>query len=66
MATERPDGFNLGTNLGRAAGAGSRTTSTSTSVPRWNGDTNFMPVVAGRKTIGEAVEETLQKLRSAF
>jgi ATP adenylyltransferase len=35
-------------------------------VPRWVGDTNFMPVLAGRKTIGEAVEETLRKLREVF
>jgi len=66
QATENPNGFNVGMNLGRAAGAGIEDHVHQHVVPRWNGDTNFMPVVAGAKTIGEAIEETLAKLKSVF
>jgi ATP adenylyltransferase len=62
----RPEGFNIGYNIGHAAGAGITDHVHQHVVPRWAGDTNFMPVLAGRKTIGEAVEETLQKLREVF
>jgi ATP adenylyltransferase len=62
----RPEGFNIGYNIGHAAGAGITDHVHQHVVPRWVGDTNFMPVLAGRKTIGEAVEETLQKLREVF
>ena len=64
--TEQPEGFNIGYNLGRAAGAGIADHVHQHIVPRWLGDTNFMPVLAGRKTIGEAVEETLAKIREVF
>jgi ATP adenylyltransferase len=64
--TERPEGFNIGYNIGRAAGAGIADHVHQHIVPRWLGDTNFMPVLAGRKTIGEAVEETLAKIREVF
>jgi ATP adenylyltransferase len=63
---ERPDGFNIGLNLGRAAGAGIDDHLHYHLVPRWNGDTNFLPVVAGHKTIGEAIEQTLKKIRANF
>jgi ATP adenylyltransferase len=61
-----PEGFNIGYNIGHAAGAGITDHVHQHVVPRWIGDTNFMPVLAGRKTIGEAVEETLEKLKSVF
>ncbi|MFY9615309.1 MAG: HIT domain-containing protein [Candidatus Dormiibacterota bacterium] len=61
-----PQGFNIGYNLGRAAGAGIDDHIHQHVVPRWLGDTNFFPVLAGRKTIGEAVQETLDKLKPVF
>ncbi len=61
-----PQGFNIGYNLGRAAGAGIDDHIHEHVVPRWLGDTNFLPVLAGRKTIGEAVQETLDKLKPVF
>jgi ATP adenylyltransferase len=61
-----PQGFNIGYNLGRAAGAGIDDHIHQHVVPRWSGDTNFMPVLAGRKIIGEAVQETLDKLKPVF
>jgi ATP adenylyltransferase len=61
-----PEGFNIGYNIGRAAGAGITDHIHQHVVPRWFGDTNFLPVLAGRKTIGEAVEETLGKLGEVF
>jgi ATP adenylyltransferase len=64
--TVRPEGFNIGYNIGRAAGAGITDHVHQHVVPRWLGDTNFLPVLAGRKTIGEAVEETLTKLKAVF
>jgi ATP adenylyltransferase len=64
--TEHPDGFNVGMNLGRAAGAGIDDHIHLHVVPRWNADTNFMPVIGGAKTIGEAIEETREKLQKAF
>jgi ATP adenylyltransferase len=64
--TVRPEGFNIGYNIGRAAGAGITDHIHQHVVPRWLGDTNFLPVLAGRKTIGEAVEETLAKLKEVF
>ena len=65
-ATVRPEGFNIGYNIGHAAGAGITDHVHQHVVPRWHGDTNFLPVLAGRKTIGEAVEETLAKLKQVF
>ncbi len=64
--TMDPDGFNIGINLGKVAGAGIEDHIHLHIVPRWNGDTNFMPVIADVKIIPEAVEETYKKLRSGF
>ncbi len=60
----RPDGHNLGWNLGRVAGAGVVDHVHLHVVPRWNGDTNFMPVLADTKVIPEALVETARRLRA--
>ena len=60
------DGFNGGWNQGRIAGAGIDTHLHFHLVPRWSGDTNFMPVLADVKVIPEHLEATRAKLRAAF
>ncbi len=62
----RPDGFNLGVNLGRVAGAGIEQHLHIHVVPRWNGDTNFMPVLAGTTVVPEALKDIAAKLRAAL
>lgn len=62
----RPEGFNIGANTGRAAGAGIPDHVHLHVVPRWNGDTNFMPVLAEVKVVNEHLLQTAAKLREAF
>ena len=64
--TLQPQGFNIGANTGRAAGAGIPDHVHLHVVPRWNGDTNFMPVLAEVKTVNEHLLQTAAKLRKAF
>jgi len=61
-----PDGFNLGVNLGKVAGAGIADHLHFHVVPRWSGDTSFMPVLADVQIIPEALEESYEKIRRAF
>ena len=62
----KPDGFNIGVNLGKAAGAGIAEHLHVHVVPRWNGDTNFMPVVAGTTVVPQALRELAAQLRDAL
>ena len=62
----KPDGFNLGINMGKVAGAGINDHIHTHIVPRWQGDTNFMPVLSDVKVVPEALTETYEKLKGKF
>ncbi len=61
-----PHGFNVGMNLGRVAGAGIIEHVHLHVVPRWQGDTNFMPVLAGTTIVPQALKELAGKLRAVL
>ncbi len=61
-----PDGINVGINMGRSAGAGICDHLHIHIVPRWNGDTNFMPIFNDTKLISEALEKTRNKFINAL
>lgn len=62
----KPDGFNVGINLGRVAGAGITEHLHIHVVPRWNGDTNFMPVLAQTSVVPQALAELAAQLRATL
>jgi ATP adenylyltransferase len=62
----KPDGFNVGINMGKVAGAGIDDHMHTHIVPRWQGDTNFMPVMADIKIVNEALAGTYQRLKEKF
>jgi ATP adenylyltransferase len=62
----KPEGFNIGANIGRVAGAGMPDHVHLHVVPRWNGETNFMPVLSDVKVVNEHLLQTAAKLSEAF
>jgi ATP adenylyltransferase len=62
----KPHAMNIGANVGREAGAGVPDHLHFHLVPRWNGDTNFMPVLADVRVVSEAMEEAWEKLSNGF
>ena len=64
--TLNPAGFNIGINMGAVAGAGIDDHVHTHIVPRWQGDTNFMPLLANAKVVNEALAETYEKLKGRF
>jgi len=64
--TIHPDGFNIGINLGRVAGAGLVDHIHYHLIPRWQGDTNFMPVLGDTKVLSEALGQTYKRIKQGL
>ncbi len=62
----QPDGFNIGINVGSVAGAGMEDHLHAHIVPRWDGDTSFMPILGDVNVVPEALQETYDKLKTEF
>lgn len=62
----KPEAYNIGFNIGKAAGAGNADHLHMHLVPRWNGDTNFMPVLADVRCVPEALTTTAEMIRNAW
>ena len=65
-AAYEPEGFNLGVNLGKVAGAGFDDHVHLHVVPRWGGDTNFMPVIADTRVLPQSLADSLEAVRQAW
>ena len=65
-AAYRPEGLNVGMNLGKVAGAGIADHLHWHVVPRWGGDTNFMPVLADTKVMVEHLDTSWERIRDGF
>ena len=61
-----PGGFNMGANMGKVAGTGIDDHFHTHVVPRWQGDTNFMPVLSDVRVVPEALADTYKKLKGKF
>ena len=61
-----PDGFNIGLNIGKISGAGFDEHIHFHIVPRWAGDTNFMPVIGNTKVISEEIKRTYKKIKKYY
>jgi ATP adenylyltransferase len=65
-AVSKPQAFNLGANLGKVSGGGIDQHFHFHVVPRWPGDTNFMPIIAETRVLPEKLDDLYQRLRPAF